>query len=46
MNRIFSPSFWVQLFISTFMTMIMIYLIKMIATKFNVPVVKQVSEGI
>ena len=44
--KIFSMSFWVQLFVSTLMTMVMIYLIKMIAKKVNIPVVSTVVENV
>ena len=46
MNRIFSMSFWVQLFISTFLTMFMIYLIKKANQKLNIPVVSNIVEGV
>lgn len=42
MNRIFSMSFWVQLFLSTLLTMFMIYVIKKTFTKVKVPVVSDV----
>jgi len=46
MNRLFTVSFWVQLFLSTFMTMVMIYLIKKANTKLNIPVVSDIVEGV
>ena len=46
MNRIFTVSFWVQLFISTFMTMLMIYLIKKANEKIQIPVVSDIVEGV
>lgn len=46
MSGIFSVRFWVQAFISTFITMLMIYVIKMIAGKTNIPVVSDVAEAI
>ena len=46
MNRIFTPGFWVQAFISTFITMTMIYVIKMIAAKTNIPVVSDIAEAV
>ena len=39
MNRIFSMGFWVQLFMSTMLTLLMIYLIKNTIGKANIPVV-------
>ena len=46
MNRIFTVNFWIQLFISTFMTMVMIYLIKKANEKLNLPVVSDIVEGV
>lgn len=46
MNRFFTASFWVQLFLSTFMTMVMIYLIKKANEKLNIPVVSEIVEGV
>lgn len=44
--RIFSVNFWVQAFVSTFITMIMIYLIKKIAGTVNIPVVSDVAQAV
>ena len=46
MRRLLTPSFWLQLFISTFMTMVMIYIIKMVAGKFQIPVVSNIAESV
>ena len=46
MNRIFSVNFWVQTFISTFITMLVIFAIKKVATTYNIPVVSTVAEGV
>lgn len=46
MSRIFTVNFWIQLFISTFMTMVMIYLIKKANQKLNLPVVSDIVEGV
>lgn len=46
MGNILSPRFWVQCFVSTFMTMVVIYLIKMIAGKFSIPVVSDIAEAV
>lgn len=46
MGKILSINFWVQTFISTFITMIMIYIIKQIANKTNMPVVSDVANAI
>ena len=46
MGRIFTMSFWVQLFISTFMTMLMIYLIKKANEKVKLPIVSDIVENV
>lgn len=46
MNKLFSPSFWVNLFLSTFLTMCMIYVIKMVAGKYNIPFVSNVAANV
>ena len=46
MNRIFTVSFWIQLFISTFMTMVMIYLIKKLNSKVAIPVVNDIVQSV
>lgn len=39
MSRIFTVNFWVQLFITTFFTMLMMWMIKKANEKISVPVV-------
>lgn len=46
MNKIFSINFWVQSFISAFITMLMFYIIKQIAGKWNIPVVSDVAQAV
>ena len=46
MNRIFSPNFWISLFFSTFFTMLAIYIIKKVSSKYNIPIVSTVAEGV
>lgn len=46
MNRIFSVNFWVQLFLSTFLTMCMMYLIKKVTTKVDIPVVSEIAQNV
>lgn len=46
MRRLFSPGFWISTFISTFITMLFIYWIKMLSAKFNIPVVSKVAEAV
>ena len=43
---IFSVKFWVQAFVSTFITMLMIYLIKKISSKVDIPVVSEVAHAV
>lgn len=42
MVRLTSPSWWLNMFISTFVTICFIYLIKVITAKVNVPVVSDI----
>lgn len=42
----FSIKFWVQAFVSTFVTLLMIYLIKKITGKFDIPVVSEVANAV
>ena len=44
--NIFSINWWISTLISTLVTMCMIYVIKMVATKYNIPVVSTVAEGV
>ena len=46
MHRLLSVNFWLQLFLSTLMTMVMIYLIKKLSSKVNVPIVKDIVEAV
>lgn len=46
MGALLKPSFWIQLFLSTFLTMLMIYLIKQTSNKLNIPVVKDIAEAV
>lgn len=46
MRRLLSVNFWLQLFLSTFMTMVMIYLIKKLASKVNVPIMKDIVDAV
>lgn len=45
-RRLFSPGFWISTFISTFVTMLFIYWIKILSAKFNIPVVSKVAEAV
>lgn len=44
--KILTATFWIQLFISTFMTMLMIYIIKSLTAGRNIPVVSKVAESV
>ena len=46
MNQLFSPKWWMNQFISCFITMCFIYLIKMIAGNWNIPFVSAVAESV
>jgi hypothetical protein len=46
MNKIFSLTFWVQLFMSTMLTILMIYLIKKVFAGTNIPVVSNAIENV
>lgn len=43
---ILSPRFWVQTIVATLFTMVMIYFIKKVSAKYNIPVVNQIAEGV
>lgn len=44
MGSIFNPKFWLQIFISTFFTMCIIFVIKRVSNAFNIPVVKTIAN--
>ena len=46
MSFILRPSWWVQMFVSTMITMLFIYLIKKITKAVNIPVVSNVVEEV
>lgn len=41
-----SPRFWVQTIVSTLFTMVMIYAIKKVSDKYNIPVIKPIADAI
>lgn len=45
MNKILSPSWWMSMLVSTFMTMLFIYIIKTITAKINIPVISAVAQA-
>lgn len=44
MHRLFSIDFWVQAFVSTFITMLMFYILKQMNEKVKIPVVSTIIE--
>lgn len=44
--NIFSINWWISTLVSTLVTMCMIYVIKQVAGKYNIPVVSTVAEGV
>ena len=46
MGRILTPSFWIQLFITTLFTMLMMYAIKKVNSMVNVPVVGDMIDAV
>ena len=46
MSFILRPSWWVQMFVSTMITMLFIYLIKKITKAVNIPVVSNVVDEV
>lgn len=44
--RIFSVSWWIGMFVNTFVTILFIYIIKLIAGKVNIPVVSNIVEEV
>ena len=43
---ILTPRFWIQAFVSTFVTLLMIYLIKKVAGTVKIPVVSEIAEAV
>lgn len=46
MSNLFKASWWVQMIVSTFMTMVFIYLIKLLCSKANIPVVSTIVGAV
>ena len=46
MMFLLKPSWWIQMFVSTMITMLFIYLIKKITKAVNIPVVSNVVEEV
>lgn len=46
MHSLLRPSWWISMFLTTFMTIIFIYLIKKVTTKVEIPVVSNIVEEV
>lgn len=46
MSKLFSVSFWAQAFVNVFITLLIIYVIKLVGSKYDIPVVSQVSQAV
>lgn len=46
MDGLLSPRFWVQTIASTLITMVLIVAIKKVSEKYNIPVIKTLSENV
>lgn len=44
--NIFSLNFWVQTLLSTFITMVMIYIIKLALNKVNIPIASDIANAV
>ena len=46
MSRLFSVNWWLSQFISVFMTMVFIYLIKLVLGKVNIPIASDIADAV
>lgn len=46
MRSLTSPSWWIQMIVSTLLTMFFIYIIKQVTSKFDVPVLSDVVSAV
>ena len=46
MSKLFSINWWISQFITVFITMVFIYLIKLILGKVNVPIASNIAESV
>lgn len=46
MGKLFSINWWISQFISVFMTMVFIYLIKCILGKVNIPIASDIADAV
>lgn len=46
MSKLFSVNWWVSQFISIFITMVFIYLIKLMLGKVNIPIASDIADAV
>lgn len=46
MGKLFSINWWISQFISVFMTMVFIYLIKLMLGKVNIPIASDIADAV
>ena len=46
MSKLFSINWWISQFITVFITMVFIYIIKLILGKVNVPIASNIAESV
>lgn len=46
MSRLFSVNWWLSQFISVFMTMVFIYIIKLMLGKVNIPIASDIADAV
>ena len=46
MSKLFSVNWWVSQFISVFITMVFIYLIKLMLGKVNIPIASDIADAV
>lgn len=46
MSKLFSINWWISQFISVFITMVFIYLIKLMLGKVNIPIASDIADAV
>lgn len=46
MSKLFSINWWISQFVSVFMTMVFIYLIKLMLGKVNIPIASDIADAV
>lgn len=44
--NLMSPKWWVNMFVTVFITMVFIYIIKKASAKYNIPIVKTIAQEV